>query len=77
MKKNYLYKKPRILPDENVLVVKESSSDNSEHGTICYGMVPQEHARARLKKQQSSIRITYIEAPDALSTTSLTSSITR
>lgn len=76
-KKSFISKKSRILHDENVSIIQESSSDSSEHGTVCYGMMPQEHARARLKGQKSSFFSRMIDKSDALSTTSLTSSITR
>lgn len=71
-------KKSRVFQEENVVVLDDSSSDNSEHETICYGMVPQELGRPRLATQKSSIsRITFVDAPEALSVTSITSSITR
>ncbi|KAJ8706429.1 hypothetical protein PYW08_011055 [Mythimna loreyi] len=78
MSKKSLFKRSRVMRDENVVVIQESSSDSSEHGTICYGMVPQEHARPRLKLQKSSMisRMT-MDDQDALSKTSLSSSITR
>ncbi|XP_063898676.1 uncharacterized protein LOC135119074 [Helicoverpa armigera] len=66
-------KKYKMMDD--IKVIQESSSDSSGHGTVCYGVLSQEHARPRIKAQKSSVSRMSID--EASSNASLSSSITR
>lgn len=58
-------------------IIHESSSDSSDHGTVLYGHISQEHARPRIRLP--AVSVSQVSAFDLgnRSSTSLASSVIR